>query len=194
MATATSKGFRYPEEGDPNNVPQDIQNLATDVDGMPGIATHTTTERDALAGGDLWTGRKIFNSTTARFESYNGSAWVADTSPVLDEPAMRTLSATGVSGARSYGNDNVTEYNEQLTGNVTATFSCPVATGIRYTMSILHRQDGTGGRTVTWPTVKWPGAAAPSPDTTASRANLWVFFTDDAGTTWYGTLAMRGLG
>lgn len=34
-----------------------------------------TTARDALAGGDRWTGRVIYNSTTGRHEWWNGSTW-----------------------------------------------------------------------------------------------------------------------
>lgn len=37
----------------------------------------TTTQRDALSGANLFAGRLIFNTTTARTELYTGAAWVA---------------------------------------------------------------------------------------------------------------------
>ena len=37
----------------------------------------TTTQRDALAGADLFTGRIIYNTTTGRAEIYNGTNWPA---------------------------------------------------------------------------------------------------------------------
>jgi len=72
-----------------------------------------------------------------------------------------------------------------LTGNCTFTF--PTATtGESFTL--LLRQDGTGGRTVTWPAnVRWPGGTAPTITSTASRQDKYVFTAD--GTNWYGSNA-----
>jgi hypothetical protein len=70
-----------------------------------------------------------------------------------------------------------------LTGNCTFTF--PTATAGR-SFFLLLKQDGTGGRTVTWPAaVKWPGATAPTITSTASRLDKYVFTAD--GTNWYGS-------
>jgi hypothetical protein len=70
-----------------------------------------------------------------------------------------------------------------LTGNCTFTF--PTATAGR-SFFLLLKQDGTGGRTVTWPAaVKWPGATAPTITSTASKLDKYVFTAD--GTNWYGS-------
>jgi len=46
-------------------------------------------------------------------------------------------------------------------------------------------QDGTGGRTVTWPaTVKWAGGVQPTWVTTANAINVATFFYD--GTNYLG--------
>lgn len=45
------------------------------LEAAPGIAIVTTTERDALAGGALWAGRVVYNSTVARLQRYIGGAW-----------------------------------------------------------------------------------------------------------------------
>lgn len=72
-----------------------------------------------------------------------------------------------------------------LTGNCTFTF--PTATaGKGFTM--LLKQDGTGSRTVTWPSsVKWPASTAPTITSTASKGDKFVFVGD--GTYWWGSNA-----
>lgn len=85
MATTTPKGYRYPVPNDPNNVPQDIQRLAEDVDRAPGIQVYTTAERDALLAAARWVDRLIWNTTVDRLERWDGAAWV----PVLASRSMR---------------------------------------------------------------------------------------------------------
>jgi hypothetical protein len=72
-----------------------------------------------------------------------------------------------------------------LTGNCTFTF--PTATtGESFTLFL--RQDGTGGRTVTWPAnVRWPGGTAPTITSTASRQDKFIFTAD--GVNFYGSNA-----
>jgi hypothetical protein len=73
-----------------------------------------------------------------------------------------------------------------LTGNCVYTFPTPVA-GKSFTL--IHLQDATGSRTVTWPsTVDWPGATAPTLTSTALRADKFVF-TAISGTSWLGSVA-----
>ena len=72
-----------------------------------------------------------------------------------------------------------------LTGNCTFTF--PTATAGQ-SFILLLKQDGTGGRTVTWPAaVKWPGSTAPTITSTASRSDKYIFTAD--GTNWIGSNA-----
>lgn len=56
-----------------------------------------------------------------------------------------------------------------LTGNATFTFSNPQS-GASY--QIIITQDATGGRTITFPTVKWEGGAAPSLTGTANSIDI----------------------
>ena len=69
-----------------------------------------------------------------------------------------------------------------LTGN--ATITMPTATAGK-SFIIMLKQDATGGRSVTWSTVKYPGGTAPTITATASRQDIFSFFAD--GTNWYGT-------
>jgi hypothetical protein len=73
-----------------------------------------------------------------------------------------------------------------LTGNCTYTFPTPVA---GKSFMLVQKQDGTGGRTVTWPaSVDWPDATAPSLTPTVSKADKFVFTAID-GSNWLGSVA-----
>ena len=72
-----------------------------------------------------------------------------------------------------------------LTGNVTYTFTAPTIDGT-YICRLRLLQDGTGGRTVTWPTVTWAGNAAPTIETTLNRNTIVTFYiTRVSGVTTY---------
>ena len=68
-----------------------------------------------------------------------------------------------------------------LTGSATITMPTAVS-GKSFIMFL--KQDATGSRTVTWSTVKWAGGTAPTITATASRQDIYSFFSD--GTNWYG--------
>jgi len=73
-----------------------------------------------------------------------------------------------------------------LTGNCTYTFPTPVA---GKSFILVHKQDATGGRTVTWPaSVDWPSATAPTLTATALKADKFVFTAID-GSNWLGSVA-----
>ena len=71
-----------------------------------------------------------------------------------------------------------------LTGSATITMPTAVS-GKSFTL--LLKQDATGSRTVTWTTVSWPSATAPTITSTASKMDKYVFISD--GTYWYGATA-----
>lgn len=63
-----------------------------------------------------------------------------------------------------------------LTDNCTYTFTAPACAGI-YVLRVI--QDGTGSRTVTWPSsVKWPGNIDPVLTPTASAVDVFTFYFD----------------
>ncbi len=68
-----------------------------------------------------------------------------------------------------------------LTANCTITM--PTAQAGKSFLLFL-RQDATGSRSVTWATVRWAGGTAPTITGTASRQDIFSFFSD--GTNWYG--------
>lgn len=77
-----------------------------------------------------------------------------------------------------------------LDANATFTFSNPPASGSVGSLTLLLRQDGTGGWTTTFPaSVDWAGGTAPTLTTTSGALDVLTFITVDGGTTWLGFLA-----
>lgn len=86
-------------------------------------------------------------------------------------------------------------FTATLTGNATITLRYPVSSGSS-SFTLILTNDGTAGRTVAWAggSFKFPGGAASlSRTTTANAIDIWVFFTPDGGTTWYGNIAMKNM-
>ena len=82
-----------------------------------------------------------------------------------------------------------------LTGNCTFTLRYPVSSGAS-SFTLILTNDGTAGRTVAWSggTFKFPGGASSlSRTTTANAVDVWVFFTPDGGTTYYGNIVMKNM-
>ncbi len=74
----------------------------------------------------------------------------------------------------------------RLTGNVTFSVS-NMRVGATYVLMI--QQDGTGGRTVTWPSgIRWPGSTTPTLNTTANRVTL-ITITPWSSTVGLGSMA-----
>ena len=79
-----------------------------------------------------------------------------------------------------------------LTANCTITLTGP-STGAYRSMLLYIFQDGTGGRTITWPaSVKWGASGAPVLSTTNSKMDKVLLDTVDGGTTWYGSAGPGG--
>lgn len=86
-------------------------------------------------------------------------------------------------------------FTATLTGNCTFTLSNPNANSSRgSSFTLILTNDGTAGRTVAWSggSFVFPGGASTlSRTTTANATDVWVFFTPNNGTTWYGNISMK---
>jgi len=84
-----------------------------------------------------------------------------------------------------------------LTGSCTFTLSAPNSISNRASsFTLILTNDGSAGRTVAWSggTFKFPGGAGSlSRSTGANDIDIWVFFTPDGGTTYYGNIVMADL-
>ncbi len=114
---------------------------------------------------------------------------------IVQKPVLKDIGETTVANGTSGSTDTIdledgNVHNVTLTANCTFTFSNPPASGTSGTFTLFLNQDGTGSRTATWPgSVKWAGGTAPTLTTTASRTDILVFTTIDAGTIWYGAVS-----
>lgn len=88
-------------------------------------------------------------------------------------------------------------FTATLTGNCTFTLANSNANSNRGTsFTLVLTNDGTAGRTVAYAggSFKFPGGAATlSRTTTANSVDIWVFFTPDNGTTYYGNISMKNM-
>jgi hypothetical protein len=84
-------------------------------------------------------------------------------------------------------------FEHDLTENVTYTFSNPAASG-RASAFVLKVIQDSSARTITWPgSVDWVAATAPTLTATNNGVDVFVFFTIDGGTTYYGFVAGQAL-
>ena len=104
---------------------------------------------------------------------------------------LTTLTGTSVTVDVRDG-DNFTH---TLSGNTSYTFSNPGASGTVSAFTFKVVQDASAsGYTVTWPTqVDWPGGTAPTLTATANAVDVFVFFTHDNGTTYYGFISGQAM-
>ena len=79
------------------------------------------------------------------------------------------------------------KHKSTLTGNCTFTFTAPNGP---CNLVLKLAQDGTGSRTVTWPSaVHWSGGTAPTLTTTASKVDIITFYWD--GSTFFGAFSLN---
>lgn len=92
---------------------------------------------------------------------------------------------SGISGTVGLDLAEFKIFAHTLDGNVTYTFDNPASPGDSFTIFVI--QDGTGGRSVTWPSsVEWDSGSEPSQTTSANAVDWYGFVTPDGGDTWRG--------
>lgn len=108
--------------------------------------------------------------------------------PLFQDYGEVSVALGNVTGSVDLDMTRGNHFSCTLTGNVTFTFTNPAPTGNLCVLTVEITQDATGSRTVTWPTVSWPAAVTPTVTSTASKTDIYIFTTRNAGTTWIGTV------
>ena len=113
------------------------------------------------------------------------------TAPVVNTPTLNnaiTIESYAFNTSTNAAVDlaNGVQQIATLTDNWTPS-AWPTATAGQF-LELILKQDGTGSRTVTWPSsVKWPSSTAPTITATASKGDIIHFRSD--GTNWLGNVA-----
>jgi len=131
------------------------------------------------------------SSDTTNWQNISGFTDIGDfgVATFTDGINESFTSVTSTSNATTIDCETGNVFAHTLTENTTFTFSNPPSSGTAYGFTLKLVQDSTA-RTVTWPaSVDWPGAEAPTISEGSGEVDVFVFFTHDGGTTWYGFTA-----
>lgn len=135
------------------------------------------------------------NYNTIKGNTVNKTVTLVGANSMFSDPlvaiAAERISTVATSGSAqtipspgSYSINDIT-----LSNACTLTFPTAAA-GASFTLVL--RQDATGSRVVTWPTVKWPSGTHPVLTTTASGIDVFSFLCTD-GTNWMGFTAGQAM-
>ena len=127
------------------------------------------------------TSQKISEVPAGDFLSIEGSGLAEVYTALTGATPSLSLSAGG-------------SFSLTLSGNTTLSFADAPATGSSgFTLKVTQDAGGSGF-TVTWPaSVKWPTGTAPELTATANKADVFVFTTDDGGTSFVGLVAGKDI-
>jgi hypothetical protein len=159
-------------------------------------------------------GHSRFNDEIGKFEFFDGDDWIQfreESNTVIVE----TISANSVNAdiitsdsyiethqvVTSSTNSTVIDlrngnsFSHILTENTTFSFTNPPISGLVHGFSLELVQDSAGsGYTVGWPNVKWQKKTSPTLTSTANGIDIFVFYTRDGGTSWYGFVSGQNQG
>jgi hypothetical protein len=140
-----------------------------------------------------WAVNHTFNGATQLY--YDGTSKLQTTSTGASVTGVFTADSVAedydaLSGTTPTCNiDNAGAFSLTMTGNTTFTFS-GADSGYSNGFILQLTGNATTAYTVTWPTsVDWAGGTAPDAPA-VGETDIYVFWTRDGGTTWYGVLSV----
>ena len=173
-----------------------ITATASEINILDGV-TATASEINILDGVTATTAEINYLDITTLGLTQASKAVTADANGVVSFDNGTIEEVTTVTSSSNAATINLRDGNlfeHDLTENVTYTFSNPAAAG-RASSFVLKVIQDSSARTITWPgSVDWPAATAPTLTATNNGVDVFVFFTIDGGTTYYGFTAGQALG
>jgi hypothetical protein len=154
-------------------------------------STWTTLETTTSMSGTADTGQRVVTTTTARYwrvicDGTNSGGWLVKelnfyypTTGGAGGTPTRLPAWQVLTDAATITWNPPDGPTAQVTLGGSRTLAAPtnIIAGQTYTLHVV--QDGTGSRTLTWPSiVKWPGGTAPTLSTAAGKRDVFVFSTD----------------
>ena len=149
--------------------------------------THASSTGYAIFASNAGTGDAVVidNNGSGKALSADGGNIVLTNGQYIEEYA-----ATGTSGAVTINLNTGNNFSTAMAGAVTYTFSNAATSG---TVSSFTLKVVNNGSAITWPaSVDWPAATAPTLSASGAT-DVFVFYTHDGGTTWYGFTAGQGM-
>ena len=173
-----------------------ITATASEINILDGV-TATASEINILDGVTATTAEINYLDITTLGLTQASKAVTADANGVVSFDNGTIEEVTTITSSSNAATINLQDGNlfeHDLTENVTYTFSNPAASG-RASSFVLKVIQDSSARTITWPgSVDWPAATAPTLTATNNGVDVFVFFTIDGGTTYYGFVAGQALG
>jgi len=181
-----------------------VTSTATEINLLDGV-TSTTAELNILDGVTSTAAElNILDGVTSTAAELNyldiatlgltaaSKAVTADANGVitLDNGFSEEYAAVASSSAAvSLDLRTASNFSHDLTENTTISFANPAASG-KVSAATLRIIQGSTARTITWnSSIKWASDTAPTLTTTDDAVDIFVFYTVDGGTTYYGFTA-----
>jgi hypothetical protein len=178
------------------NILDGVTATAAELNILDGVIA-TTAELNILDGATVTTAELNYNDITTLGTSEASKVVTADANgdvtlaaELVAESYNETFdTVTSTTNATTIDCEAGNVFLHTLTENTTFTFSNPPSSGTAYGFTLKLVQDATA-RTVTWPaSVDWAGGEAPTISEGDGEVDVFVFFTHDGGTNWYGFTA-----
>ena len=168
-----------------------ITSTAAELNILDGV-TSTAAELNLLDGVTATTAEINYLDVTTLGTSAASTAVTAAANGVVPFDNGKIEESTAITSSSNAATLNLRDgdnFSHTLSENVTYTFSNPAASGKVSAFTLTVTQDSSA-RAITWPgAVKWSGGTAPTLSSGSGDVDVFVFFTNDGGTKYFGFTA-----